>query len=318
MRKISGLNPITATASLCGALLALSACRQDSPASADSAPAGEYAVQVQKIKAGPSELIESGLQALDAKFGFGTPSPEIANTAGGTGPLPKAAATVFTATGKCTRLKKLIFSALSGDNITFRATSYSPDGSSLSDPVVMLIQFDDPDFIANGTIPNTPQARYRILEWNDDISSGDLSASIFHSFATHEGGYFMVMAFPYNNANSTRFAKMSFEQKKINCPSCDAFWFGTEMLGGLVYRSQGANDFITRSQTSGVGNPHTYINMRSLGSGMSNGDWRTGIQDSEVYPYPISAADGAKTGNVILIDNDATGSATFIHSQNSL
>jgi hypothetical protein len=102
---------------------------------------------------------------------------------------------------------------------------------------------------------------------------------------------------------------------RANCPTCDNVISNpTRRLGGLVFRSKGANDF-TGTQMAGVGDPRLYLIMNSIGSGFSNGNDNSTTKNSRVYPYLVTAAEGEQTGNVILIDNDEAGTALFRHGQ---
>jgi hypothetical protein len=316
MYRIFEMNIISVAASLGGTVLALTGCQQGEPTNMESEGDSQYAIEVQKLKAGPPELISAGLQALNSKYGFGPATPVTAEPASGSADLAKAASTlVSTSTGSYSSVPKIIFSAQPGDLMTFRATSINANGTGKSDPVVMLIQFKDQGFIDNGVIPQYGQTPFNIFEWNDDVASGDLSAAISHTFRSTESGYFMAMAIPYDNNSSSRFAKITFDVIQAACPSCDGSAGGTWQLGGYIARSQGANGFLARPNVLGASNPHVFVIMNSLGSGTSNADRRTFSVDSEVYPYLVSGAEGLQNGNVILVDDDMSGTATVTLKQ---
>jgi hypothetical protein len=316
MNRKTGFARIPVAACLGGTVFALLGCQQESAPTVTSGES-DYATEVQKLKSGSEESFDAGLAALDAKFGYGTAAAEIPKPVGGSVALEKAAAQVYTATGDCTGLQKFIFSAVPGDRVVFKANSVNEVNVGKSDPVAMLIQFNHPEFIKDGIIPEVTQADFKILEWNDDVVFGNLSASIAHTFTAEESGHFMVMAYPYSNTSSTRLVGLKMDIFRVNCPTCDlVIQDPVRRLGGLVYNIKGANDF--RANKAGAdGNPRLYVIMNSLHSGMSNGDANYLTRNSKVFPYFVSADDGLFKGNRVLIDNEVAGTASITHIQYS-
>jgi hypothetical protein len=315
MYRIFKMNTIPVAAFLAGTILALTGCQQGEPTKVESDEDRQYAIEVQKLKAGPPELISAGLQALNSKYGYGPAAPVTAEPAAESAALEKTATLISTSTGSYSSVPKIIFSAQPNDRISFRANSINANGTGKSDPVVLLIQFKDQGFIDNGVIPQYGQTPFNILAWNDDIASGDLSAAISYTFRSSEKGYFMAMAIPYDNSSSSRFVNATFDIVQSSCANCDGFTFGTWQLGGYIARSQGANGYLARPNVLGASNPHVFVIMNSLGSGTSNADRRTFSGDAEVYPYLVSGAEGLQPGNVILVDDDMKGTSTVTLKQ---
>jgi hypothetical protein len=299
----------------------LSACQQETGNPVEETEAGahsEYALEMQKLKTGPEEAFESGLATLDARFGFPALPAMDAPPASGSPAMRKAAAVeVYNRTGDCYRVPKFVMQFQPGDRVIFRAKSLNVVDLGISDPVVMLIQFDQVGFKENGNLPFATQADFRILAWNDDVEVGNLTAAIDYTFKAGESGYFMLMAYPFSNSHSVRKASLGMDVFRASCPNCDLIIENPiRQLGGLVYKSQGANEF-RANRTGSDGNPRLYVIMNSLGSGRSNGDGGVMSRDSWVYPYPVTKAEGALKGNIILIDNDNAGTASFNHIQSN-
>ncbi|MBW8890194.1 MAG: hypothetical protein JF616_20770 [Fibrobacteres bacterium] len=320
MNRINRILNISGAACLSGTLLALLGCQQEAPneTRADSKP--DYALEVQKLKAGSEDSFDKGLVALDRKFGFPAASAEEVKPQDATA-LGKAASTqVFTATGNCAQISKFVFHAVPGDEVVFRATSLNVINVGTSDPVAVLIQFNNSNFINNGVVPALGQASFKILAWNDDAGPGDLSSFFNYTFQAGENGYFMVMVYPYSNSSSAKTVSLNMDLIRPSCPTCDFFIQNPiRKLGGLVYNSRGANDFHADPVGPIIGvplaDPHLYVIMNSLGTGMSNGNIISFVNGSRVFPYFVSLSDGFKTGNIVLIDNDAAGTESIQHTQ---
>ncbi len=309
--------PIFSLLPIATAALALLGCQQESTHPPETASEQEYALEVQKLKAGPDEALEAGLAALDAKFGFEASAP-IRETVPSpvsdeVGALQKAAASnVLSVSGQCLRLSKGIFHASEGDQIFFRARSINEVNKGISDPVAFLIQFTHAGFIANGEIPKTAQVPVKILAWNDDAVQGNLSSYINYTFKAGENGYFMWIVAPLTNANSTRITSLSLDMIQATCPNCDyVITPSIRTLGGMIYKSAGANDF-RASRTTAVGDPRVYVFKIGGMTGMSNGNSSTLTTSSKVYPYEVLRTNPAQ---FIIIDNEAGGTGEFTHTQ---
>lgn len=128
----------------------------------------------------------------------------------------------------------------------------------------------------------------------------------------------MVMAYSSDNNYVGKLVNLTLDILRANCPRCDnTIPNANRRLGGLVFRSKGANDFMG-TQMTGEGDPRVYLIMNSIGSGFTNGNVNSDTKNSRVYPYLVTAVEGEQTGNVILIDNDEAGTALFRHGQYKL
>jgi hypothetical protein len=301
------------------ASLALFGCQQESPnpaGNAETATDREYALEVQKLKAGPAESFQAGLASLDSKFGFpaaptGTEAPAREAPA-----LEKTARQyVFSAEGDCMELPKYIIKVAPGDRVKFMAGSLIASHVGTSDPVAMLIRLKNPEFVSGGILPNTGTTGYDILAWNDDEAVGSLSAVIDYTVKANQGGYYMAIAYPYDNSSSKRFVSISMDITRANCPTCnERVLVPLRVFGGLVYPIKGGDDFLA-TQVTGVGDPRIYVNMNTLGSGVTNGNSTSATLNARAYPYPVTATQGQYAGNTVIIDNDAVGTHLFRHWQ---
>lgn len=292
------MKPLYRFAVAAASAAALAACQQD-PSAPDAAPSADYALEVQKLKTGPSEDLDAGLAALDARFGFTAPQA-----------MPKtgSAQAGYSWTGKVTSLSKGIFHASAGDRIILQAQSLNVVNLGISDPVALLIQFDNAAFIQNGTIPKTGMLPIKILARNDDVASGNLTARIDYTFKAGESGYFMWLVHPLSNLSAPRKTSLSLDIFWKACPQCDvAIVNPVRVLGGMLHRPvAGISDF-RAERTTAAGDPRIYALKFSSLSGSSNGDVTGLTTSSQVSPFPYSAEEAVKIGNHVVVDNEVGG-----------
>lgn len=301
------------------AALALLGCQQESTNPPEAASGREYALEVQNLKAGNPEEYDAGLSALNARFGFAAPVPGSAATASGEEgeALEKAAVTkVVSTVGKCVGVPKGIFSVSAGDVMHLYAKAFNTaDGPA--DPMLYLIQFNNPAFKANGEISTTAQSAFKILAWNDDVVPGNLSSGIDYTFKTGESGYFMWLAVPYANANATGVIGLSIDFEKASCPNCDyVIKNPIRANGGMLFKGLEGDDFRAgRTGNPYTGDPHLYIFLNSTATGIANPNSSTLTLNARISPFALTPALATPKGNVILVDNDLAGSGTFAYTQ---
>lgn len=304
---------------MCAATLALLGCQQESTNPAEHAAAAsdrEYALEVQKLKAGPAESFPENLAALDAKFGFPAAQTGTAAPAGDAAPLEKTARSFVTGgEGRCMPLMKFVRRLDPGDRVKFDVGSLISSDVGTSDPVAMIIRLKNPEFISIGLLPNLGTVAFDILAWNDDESRGNLSAVLDYTVKPNEGGYYMMMAYPFENASSNRIVSLSLDVTRVNCRICnDDVTVQAQTLGGLVFPFKGGNEFLA-TQMTGEGNPRIYVSLNSLGSGVTNGNSSSTTLNARAYPYAVTAAQGLLEGNTVIIDNDVGGLHWFKYWQ---
>lgn len=322
--------PIAALAIGLASGLMLAACDQSGSAAPVSAPVETanpsdagikpgYAIEVQKLKAGPEEAFESRLAELNSRFGIQTPpeetspAPSGAQSGGQPEALGKTSATlVESKIVQVSQVPRVLFYAQPGDRLD---ATVRPDPANPGpfDPMAVLIQFDDPDFKTKGIIKKTGQNIFRLLHFSDDASTGDLAPRTQYTFREGQSGYFLWMILPYSSANSTARVWPVFNLFSQACPLCDWDWQTNVKTGGAIFRGKAGNEFFA-GRTTAVGDPRLYVFQYSALAGKSNGDQSSLTVKSRVL-YELTQAQSTIPGNFILVDNDGSSTGSFDYTQ---
>ncbi|MBW8887657.1 MAG: hypothetical protein JF616_07865 [Fibrobacteres bacterium] len=293
--------------------LAFSGCQTVEPGPEASSSQKQYTAAVLKLKASAPADYDQELSKLNARFSGSSPAASVVNpaapTAGAQAAAKVAGTLTFQTSYTATAVSKLVFKATAHAVATLRADVSNTGTFNSADPVVFLIQFNDQAFISNGTINNRGQQGFRIVDMNDD-GGGGRNSYLSHTFSSNEVGYYMWLVLPYANSNVGGKVDLSFDLTNPGCPSCQAFYrfSNPTPLGGAVFRRVAGNDFQAMSDP-GAGNTHLYVFKNTASSGMANGDASIGTINSRVFalPFGISPWESNDQFNMVLIDNDASG-----------
>lgn len=307
------LSPASLKYGLCAlsaASLLLTGCETETPVAPTSPSQSEYTSSVLKLKAGGAPDYDQALEKLNARFSIpaaGAPGNSPANTVGAA--AKSAAVLSFKSNLSLTNVAKLVFRASAGAKATIRASVAEIGAVNPADPMIILIQFDDPDFKSNGTLNNAGQQDFRIVAFNDD-AGGSLSSYLSYTFAPGEAGYYMWMVMPYSSSAAAGKVDLSFDLTNPSCPACqtDYLFHNPTSLGGAVFHYVAGNDFqVVRSGTAGAS--HLYVFKNAAQFGLANGKDLFGLYSSRVYspPFSISDAESFDNYNMILVDNDNPG-----------
>jgi len=308
---ISGLGALSA------ASLLITGCQSEAPVSpaSPSLPQAEYTSSVLKLKAGAAPDYDQALSKLNSRFSVpaaDAPAEIPANTGG----VAKSAAVAsmqgsFTAT----RINKFVFKAIAGSIAEISARVSDIGRVNPADPMIELIQFNDPDFINNGTLNNYGQQGFRIVALDDD-GGGGLSSHLSHTFTSGEVGYYMWLILPYSSSASTGQIDISFDLIHPPCGcNVDYVFKNPYTLGGAIFRYNGiAGSSFQAIRSGALSDPHLYVFKNGSNIGMANGD-ANGTVNSEVTAFPVTDSDTNNPYNFVLIDNDRagiTGQGTFL------
>jgi len=289
--------------------LAFSGCQSTEPGPEASSSQGEYTAAILKLKASGTPDYDRELSKLNTRFSVASPVANSPVSAPAAQALAKTAGTLnFQTNYTATIVPKLVFHASSHAVMTLRADVANIGTLNPADPVIFLIQFNDPNFIANGTLNSQGQQGFRIVDMNDD-GGGGRDSYLTHTFATHEVGYYMWLVLPYANGNVGGKVNLSFDLTNPDCPSCnvDYLFHNPMTLGGAVFRHVAGNDF--QAMSDAPANTHLYVFKNTASSGMANGDASARTLNSRVFalPFGISPWESNDQFNFVLIDNDAGG-----------
>jgi len=291
--------------------LAFSGCQTAETGPTASSSQSEYTAAVLKLKASAPLDYDQELSKLNARFSVTSPAASAANPgapATGAKAAAKTAGTLtFQTNYTATYVPKLVFKATTHAVATIIARVSNLNTLNPADPMIFLIQFNDPAFLANGTLNPHGQQGFRIVDMNDD-GGGGRDAYLTHTFSANEAGYYMWLVLPYANGNAMGKVDLSFDLTNPGCPSChtDYLFHNPATIGGAVFRRVAGNDFQAMSD---VGNTHLYVFKNTAASGMANGDASFGTINSRVFalPFGISPWESNDQYNMVLIDNDVGG-----------
>jgi hypothetical protein len=284
-------------------------------------PPAEYVEAVKKIKA--DGALDQHKAIRDAQVRFGLSSDGDIDSPGSELVKPHVSnyepsfpaptyiwSTYYNATQSSNHGTRLRIKIKKPGNIV-RVTA---DAVGKSDPMLFLIQFDDPTYKATGVENKTAQNTFKIHAWNDD--SYGLSSSIDWNSGS-ESGYFSIVSVPYNDLargrTLIRYTQMPPDGNcGVNNEFCESYTTtdpNLDPLGGSAYR--GAGDFFSSTSTpsSRTFDPVLYVFKVTEMKGVHNDD--NGSQDPA-----IRSTFAIKTGplyDFVLITSTYGGQGTVEH-----
>ncbi|MDZ4695664.1 MAG: hypothetical protein SGI86_10990 [Deltaproteobacteria bacterium] len=222
-------------------------------------PPAEYVEAIKKIKADRTLDKDKAVRSAQERFGLLSEDaiesprselvkPHLSNYESGF-PAPTY---VWTTYSNATQLSsngiRLRINIKKPGNIV-RVTA---DAIGNADPMLFLIQFDDPKYKATGVENKTAQNTFKIHAWNDDTNG--LSSSITWNSGA-EAGYFSIVSAPWLDSTRGR-TIIRYTQTPpdgncgVNNEFCDSYTTtdpNLDPLGGGVVRAKG--DFFGSTST---------------------------------------------------------------------
>ncbi len=291
---------------------------------ASLAPPAEYVEAIKRIKADRTLDRDKAVRSAQERFGLATGDdielprselvpPNVSNYESGF-PAPSYVwSTFYNPTQPSNNGIRLRIKIRKPGNIV----KVTADAIGNSDPMLFLIQYNDPKYKATGVESKTAQNTFKIHAWNDD--SNGLSSSITWNSGT-EAGYFGIVSVPWRDATRGR-TIIRYTQTPpdgncgVNNEFCESYTTtdpNLDPLNGSPIR--GTGDFFGSVSTppSRTFDPVLFVFKTTQMIGIHNDD--NGSQDPAIRQYGFSIAHESEY-DFVYVTSTYGGQGTVEHSQ---